>query len=148
MKINQLLKKLSKDGSIKQLRRYLIIGFSATAIDFVLFSFLGFFFKDINIYIKNSIGYTIGFLFSFLLNRNWAFESKDNWVRQVVLYFCLFAFNLYISNILVKYLAILLETYFFNQVFSELIAKAFSMGVIVIWNFIIYKKVIYVERKK
>ena len=148
MKISQLLEKFNKDGGLKQLRRYLIIGCSAAALEFLLFASLGFFFKDIHIYVKNSIGYIVGFFFSFLLNRNWAFESKDNWVRQIILYFVLFAFNLFISNIVVNYLAIFIEAHFFEQWLAEMVAKIFSMGVIVIWNFIIYKKVIYVEKPK
>jgi putative flippase GtrA len=126
---------LSSPDLIRQASRYLITGFSSAAIEFALLyackELLG-----LSVLLSNSIALAIVFWFNFLVNRFWSFSSKGDIKKQLIMYGCLFAFNLFASDIIM---------YLLNSVagLHYLIAKIFAIGVIVCWNFIIYRKVIY-----
>ena len=124
-----------KGKSKEQLTRYLITGFSSFFLEYLLFFSM---FKLMNIYelISNTIAITIVFWFNFLVNRFWSFKSKSKFSKQLFLYGCLFVFNTGISN-----LFIYVSSNHLN--ISPLLSKVFIMGLIVIWNFILYKTVIY-----
>ena len=85
---------------------------------------------------SNTIAYVVVFWLNFLLNRFWAFNSKEDFKKQIVLYGILFMFNLMVSDGMVYWLHISLKIH-------ELIAKVLAVGLVVSWNFILYKKVIY-----
>ncbi|MDN5351824.1 MAG: hypothetical protein PWQ12_743 [Clostridiales bacterium] len=122
--------------SIRQITRYLITGFTAFGIEYSLYVFL---YKFIGLYyiLSSFIVYAVVFLFSFFVNRNWSFESEGDVRRQILLYFLLFLFNLFFGNIVLLYF--LTEYVGLDPLFSPFI----KMGLIVCWNFLIYKYVIY-----
>jgi putative flippase GtrA len=132
---HKLIKEYLNPEAIVQLRRYLVSGISAFAVEYLTFQlFLNIF--DIQKFISNSIAMFIGFWFSFLLNRFWSFESKENFIKQLSLYSVLFLINLIISNSLMFVFTDRLGI-------SPSISKIIIMGMIVAWNFVLYKKVIY-----
>lgn len=122
--------------NIRQITRYLITGFTAFGIEYSLYVFL---YKFIGLYyiLSSFIVYAVVFLFSFFVNRNWSFESEGDVRRQILLYFLLFLFNLFFGNIVLLYF--LTEYVGLDPLFSPFI----KMGLIVCWNFLIYKYVIY-----
>ena len=132
---NRLIKYFLREQSIQQFKRYLIIGFLSFFLEYVLFWGL---FKgmELSAIISNTIAITTAFCFNFLMNRNWSFQSQSSIVKQLFQYLLLFSFNMMVSNVFIystqKYMHI-----------SPLISKVLIMGLIVIWNFVIYKKVIY-----
>lgn len=123
--------------SLGQFVRYLVVGFSSFFLEFTIFygllSWVG-----LGEIAANSIAITIVFWFNFLLNRFWSFKSNGAILRQVIQYGFLFAFNIMFSNGFIYVVSIVLGL-------SPLIAKVLSMGFIVMWNFVIYKKIIYRE---
>lgn len=134
-----LIKEYLNPKVIVQFKRYLISGISAFAIEYLIFRLL----LDIislQKFLSNSIAMFIGFWFSFLLNRFWSFESKENFFKQFSLYSILFLVNLGISNILMLV---------FSDMFSlqPSISKIIIMCMIVAWNFILFKKIIFRNRK-
>lgn len=142
--LKNLMKKTTQSKSIKyflgeqslrQFSRYLIIGFSSFFLEYALFFGL---FRGIGLtaIISNTLAITIAFCFNFIMNRNWSFQSQSNIMKQLFQYLLLFSFNLMVSNIFIY------ATQEYMNI-SPLISKVLIMGLIVIWNFIIYKKVIY-----
>lgn len=152
---------------MKQIRRYLITGFTSFGIEYisfgllfsyilvkfqpVLYSYMYDIFHDISqLYFKtdltpiayraifaNLIVYAVIFWVNFLMNRFWSFESKEPIVKQLILYGFLFVFNLSVGNVFLMYV-------FSNLLFVHpMISKVLIMGILVSWNFVIYKKVIY-----
>lgn len=122
-------------GSIGQIIRYLVTGFTSAAIELTLLFIL----KDIlklGVLEANSIALTIVFWFNFLMNRLWSFKSKSDIRKQLVMYGILFAFNLGASDLIMYVLTSLLHLQY-------LIAKVFAIGAVVSWNFVLYKNVIY-----
>lgn len=121
--------------SLKQVIRYLITGFGSFIFEYTLFviflRWLGW-----NELIANSLAVLIAFVFNFVINRLWSFKSKEPWIKQLLQYLSLFAFNLLFSNGFIYGSTFLLGI-------SPLISKVLAMCLIVSWNFIIYKKVIF-----
>lgn len=131
----KLLEFFIGDKSKKQFIRYLITGVSSFVIEYFLFFLL---FKVLSIYelVANTVVITIVFWFNFLMNRHWSFQSKEKLGRQLLMYLALFMFNAVISNLFIYTGVTILEI-------SPLISKVLIMCLIVTWNFVIYKKVIY-----
>lgn len=134
--IKAIISKYMTEQTRKQFFRYLITGGLAAVTEYSLFYILTMLLK-ISLFVSNSAAYTSGFIISFILNRLWSFESKGHLGRQFLLYSILFGINLILS-----YLVISLFTYQLG--IAAMISKALAMGIIVLWNFIIYKKIIYI----
>ena len=86
--------------------------------------------------ISSSVAMTIGYLIAFTLNRVWSFKSKVHLWQQFFKSFLLFLFNILASNLLIN---LFVDT----MGIGKLPAKVLQMAIIVMWNFILYKKVIY-----
>jgi putative flippase GtrA len=118
----------------KQGGRYLLVGFSSAAIELILFWVMRVLLRVPTIF-ANPVAVALATLFNFTLSRKWTFKSVSNLPRTVLLYLLLFCFNQVFST----YFIILLESW---GVFS-IIAKVLAMGCIVLWNFVLYRKVIF-----
>lgn len=120
--------------TVKQFIRYIITGISAALLEYLVFNILYYYMKTL--YIPNSAGMASGLVLSFILNRVWSFRSKSNTVRQLVMYLALFCINMLISNYAIYLLADVIGI-------TPALSKAMIMSLVVIWNFIIYRKIIY-----
>jgi putative flippase GtrA len=121
--------------TIEQMRKYIITGVISFGSEYAIMYILTSFFHIWHI-TSNTIAILIVFWVNFFLNKYWSFKSDKKLVKQLILYLLLFAFNLGASNVIM---------YCFTDIWgvSYLISKVISTGMIVSWNFIIYKKVIY-----
>ncbi|MCI5605254.1 MAG: GtrA family protein, partial [Clostridia bacterium] len=86
--------------------------------------------------IANTAAVVIGFIYSFILNRTWAFKSKDNFMRQLILMIILLAFNTVISNEAISIMGR-------NLLIPFVIAKPIMQIAVAVWNYFIYDKIIY-----
>ncbi len=134
--MNAFIQKIKEKIITPQFIRYVITGGTAFLIEYSLYLVLLKWFK-LHYITASVIVYSIIFWFVFLLNRQWSFKSKGNIYRQLMLYLLLFAFNNLVGNVFL--LRFLSETLAIGPVFSPII----KMGIIVIWNFFIYKHIIY-----
>lgn len=134
-------------SSIWQIARFCLAGTTTVAIDFLTFFFLVEYFANftdvdeaIYLAIANTISLLAGFLVSFTLNKFWVFKQKDqkhvkNLKLQLLMYTLLFLFNIGFATFFVWAVSGAgLNTYF---------AKVLSIMLITLWNFIIYRKVIF-----
>lgn len=133
--IRNFIKDFFDPASFKQFKKYLIVGILSFIAEYSLF-FILVEVIDLWFILSNTIVYSFIFFFNFILNRKWSFESKSNIKTQVIKYGLLFLFNLIATNALLFFLADTLTI-------SPLIAKIMVMALIVPWNFVMYKKVIY-----
>jgi len=85
---------------------------------------------------SNSVAMTLGFIISFFLNRAWSFKSQGNLYRQFIMYGVLFIINLFISNGLMMLFSGVLKI-------APPVAKLVATGIIVCWNFVIYRGFIF-----
>lgn len=123
-------------NNIKQFLKYGISGGLAFILEYSTFYILN------NLaglwYIwSNSIAMTLGFVLSFLLNRYWSFKATSaNALKQLIMYGILFVVNLGISNLLMM---LFIDALGINSMISKILA----IGVLMCWNFVIYKKIIF-----
>lgn len=93
---------------------------------------------EISKYYSITVSYFIVFWLNFLLSKFWTFKDRQNnsTKKQLALYTALFVFNL---------LATYLIEYILTDIFGMyyLIPPIICNFLIVIWNFVLYKKVIY-----
>jgi putative flippase GtrA len=145
-KINSLkiVHKLLGEKATEQFIKYLVVGVATFTVETTL---LALFNKLIHLLrpelaaataasYANIPAVTIVFWFNFLLNRKWTFQSSSNIWRQLLIYFPLFIINISLGTFILDYLIKHFEIYY-------LISKAISVGVILCWNLIIYKKIIF-----
>lgn len=87
--------------------RYLLVGVANTIVGLGTI-YIAMYFLHLNIVHANAVGYTIGVLFSFLLNKSWTFKSDDH---------LLFSFLRFITVLAVAYTANLYTVLFFDSRF-------------------------------
>jgi putative flippase GtrA len=116
--------------------RYLLVGGTTFAIDFILFSvlhsLLGW-----DVLLANTVSYWSSIAFNFSVNYKWTFGGTETtaFKRQLGLYLLLLMFNFGFSSI---FLSITIGTGLNPQ-----IAKIIATGLQMIWTYIAYKKVVF-----
>ncbi len=122
----------------KSFRRYLFVGFSTVAIDYIVLFILRSVFSSGLVYAV-SVAYWTSIAYNFTLNRYWSFEASSGMVpRQLFLYGCLLLFNYLITLGVVSGLE--------SMGLSEYIAKMFALGLTITWTYIFYKKIVFTTR--
>lgn len=118
-----------------QFVRYIITGvlsfITEISLLFVLTEYAGLWYI-----FSNTIAYVVVFWLNFLLNKFWSFASRKDFRRQLKLYSMLFIFNLGATSALMYLLTDIAGLCY-------LISKVLVVGMVVTWNFFLYKKVIY-----
>ncbi len=120
----------------KSFIRYILVGGTAFLIEYasylILLNLL-----HIDYIVAGIIVYSIIFWFVFYMNRSWSFQSEAAVLPQLIKYLLLFGFNNLVGNIwLMRFLTETLGI-------SPLISPIIKMACIVIWNYFIYKHIIY-----
>ena len=95
--------------SQKQLKRFLVVGFSSVAIDCITY-FLALSFGLAREPSK-AIGYISGMLVGFVLNKTWTFRSQGKIGSEIATYFFLYCVT-FIANLAVNYAVVR----FFNDI--------------------------------
>ena len=124
---------------MQQIYRYLSAGLICAGVEYGSFAFAHHLLTW-NLIASNAIAYGLALVCNFLLNRQWVFTKKEKQgleiKTQIILYLLLVAFNYILSTGLLIYFVKILSA-------SSWLAKAISMSIVIVWNFIIYKKIIY-----
>lgn len=101
------------------LGRYLLVGVANTIVGLGTI-YIAMYFLGLDIVYANAVGYTIGVLFSFLLNKSWTFKSDDH---------LLFSFLRFITVLAVAYIANLGTVLFFDSHFHVNPYLAQALGI-------------------
>jgi len=118
--------------------KYLLVGGMAFISEYVFFIVL-YYIVDLNIVTSNVLSFIIGFIVSFLGNRQWSFSKniyKYKKYTQLVFYSLLAVFNILLSS----YLIYILSNYISLPGY---VAKFITVIIIVVWNYFIYKNLIF-----
>jgi putative flippase GtrA len=111
-----------------QIIKFLMVGIISTIFNYSCFFFL-FRFFGLNFLLASTIGYMIGLLFGYSLNRAWTFQSDINSFAQKFRYLCTYLFSLVVGLI---FLQILVKNY---SLASE-IANMYVILITTLLNFI------------
>ena len=123
--------------------KFLLIGGINTTIDFgILFLLTGAGLPRIP---SNMISTSVAFVFSFFANRSFTFKAKGgNIKRQITLFILVTLFGLWV----IQPIIIELTDSLLNTSFDLLIGKLLATVVTLIWNYVLYSKVVYKEKEK
>jgi putative flippase GtrA len=122
-------------GERVRISKYLISGFSAFGIDWVVY-FLATRAFGFDEFISNVFSVLSGATCAFLANKFWSFSNRENTARQTKRFAALFVFN-YLFQQVGFYIAI----HYIGL--HDLLAKVILVGMMVSWNYLIYKYWIY-----
>lgn len=122
--------------------RFMIVGSANTLIDFgLLFILVS---AGLDKIPSNYISTTIAFIFSFSANRSFTFKSKGDVKRQIILFLIVTLFGLWvIQPIIIAGAGYVLASFTQDSSVILFISKLFATGVTLIWNYILYARVVY-----
>ncbi len=131
-----------------KLIRFIIVGGSATLIDFgllFLFKYLG-----LPVILSNVLSTGIAFCFSFVANKKYTFKTTgSNLIREMVLFTIVTLFGLWVLQSVVINLSLpIVSGYINNKDLSVLAVKLLATVVSTIWNYLLYSRVVFVDNKK
>ena len=129
--------------------RFAAVGVLNTCVDIGLYALLLPLLSSI--LLSNTLSTTAGLLTSYTLNRKFTFNSRGNKKREIILFLAVTLTGLWILQPLVIFVSTKLlehtvsEFYSYSLV-SILLPKLFATSVTLIWNYLLYKKYIFIER--
>ena len=140
--MKNLLKKLKNNQAFW----FSVIGGINTVLDFIILFVLTSF--GAKIFIANIFSTGITFIISFLMNKKITFKSvssnKKELIREMLLFIIVTLFGLWvIQNIVISISIPIFENLLKNKQISLLLSKLIATIFSLIWNFILYKKVVF-----
>lgn len=144
-------RKFKKTGLLAHEKtRFLFVGIANTTIDFVvLFSltlFLGF-----PVIVANIFSTSIALIFSYILNKKAVFsDNEPHSTKQFTLFLVVTLSGLWVVQSIVITTLVWMIYLFSGQqttAFILLISKGFATLTTMIWNYVLYRKLVFVRRK-
>jgi putative flippase GtrA len=122
--------------------RFALVGTVNTTIDFgLLFILVAIGLGKIP---SNYIATTAAFVFSFFANRSYTFKSTGNIRRQIALFSGVTLFGLWIIQpIIITVATDGLDNLNISNEISLLISKILATGVTLVWNYVLYSKIVF-----
>lgn len=131
---------------IRQFAKFVIIGGINTGIDFLILNFLMYVTGISNgseLFILNSISFSIAVINSYFMNRRWTFQDKTKLEQTPVKFsqfFIISVIGLVINGLVLTSITTLIPAPFgLSHALWANIAKLMATGFSLIWNFIGYK---------
>lgn len=125
------------------LQRFVIIGGTATILDFAILGILTL--LGTPPVMANIIATGIAFVFSFYANRNYTFKANQkNLLRQAILFSVVTLTGIWGLQSIVLYYGIPLTSMVIeNSLLSLYVTKAIATGVSMVWNYLLYKNIVF-----
>ncbi len=123
---------------------FAIIGAANTVVDFGLLIFLGQI--GLSRVVANTLSTGVAFSISFFANRKFTFQSTSkNVAREITLFIAVTLFGLWgIQNFIIWLLAPFITTNFgLSNEAATLVAKLFATVASLIWNYVMYDRVVF-----
>jgi putative flippase GtrA len=125
--------------------RFGLVGIANTTIDISILFFLTF--LGLPSLASNIISTSCAFTFSFFVNRTYTFHAHGNAKRQAILFIIVTLFSLWgIQSAVIWIVTSLLATTALEKSLALLIAKLIAVAASLIWNYIMYSRVVFKER--
>jgi putative flippase GtrA len=114
--------------------RYVVVGVGTALFEVGVFQFL-LSATGHSVPLSNPIAVICATALNFALNRSWSFGSGGSVARSGFLYLLLFLFNMSVSTLVIDRLSLVGVT--------PISAKVLTMCCIAVWNFVIYRTVVF-----
>jgi len=122
--------------------KYLVSGGSAFVVDYSILV-LFYYTLGLGLGLSTTLGYFSGFFISFFANRYWVFGKSGTTrkpLKQILEYTALVIFNYFFTLIAIQQLD--------EFGIKPAIGKIMVTAIIVVWNYLIFQKFIFSEKKK
>lgn len=118
----------------KQLIRYLLVGAVTAITELLVFALLV---RVIKLMLapSNIIATVIATILNFTLNKEWSFRNRSSITRSLILYLLLFTCNIVLSTNVIDFMV--------KFGVLDIYAKFMTMALITLWNFVLYRKVVF-----
>lgn len=125
----------------KSIVKYIIVGVGSLAVDYAVLLAL---YHGFNVHpaIAGGIGVVAGLIVNFILNKLWSFgaaSSTKQSAKQAVMYGALVCFNLVFTSWFI--------TFVLQFGIQPEVSKIITTGIITLWNYALYKAVIFKVRE-
>ena len=139
-----MTKKNSPDLIKNKKVRFVVVGGTNTAIDFVLYNLLSKVFA-LALPIANMISSFIAMIFSFFTNKKWTFhDASENYFRQIVLFFIFTIIGLWVIQTGIIWLTQnIFPSVDWQNFWLKNILKIVASIPSLIWNYITYNKFVF-----
>ncbi len=130
--------------------KFVIIGGFNTVLDFsILF---GLTFIGVHSIIANIFSTGISFISSFVLNKKVTFKSENKTrkelLREMILFTIVTLFGLWgIQSVIISIVSPIFNNFIDNQSIILFLSKCFATAFSLVWNFVLYKKVVFIDKK-
>lgn len=122
--------------------RFVLVGTIGTIIDFSVLFYLQHFFLPV--LVANLISTSVAFIFSFTANKKYTFQSTgQSLVREISLFVAVTLFGIWVLQTIIIALAMPLLGHLFDHTLALLLAKAMATGVTMVWNYVLYKTIVF-----
>ncbi|MCX7747723.1 MAG: GtrA family protein [Clostridia bacterium] len=137
----------SKDHTLGQFLRYLIIGGLAAVVDISLFN-IGVYLFHIHHILSNIISFTAGLTINYFLSRDWVFNKKQHQAGRDFALFALTGIIGVILSTLILFILVDLRIlydllFFLNEDLIKATAKIIAVFLVLFWNFFARKKIVF-----
>lgn len=119
--------------------KYISVGALAATTEYLVFLCLLQVLQN-TLVISQTMSFLTGLVVSFSLNKLWVFGSKARYTKELLYYLALAVVNLVVSNVLLVFMI--------DHHINALLAKIFVMGLIAVWNFVLFQTIIFTDNKK
>lgn len=129
-----------------QFIKFLIVGILNTIIDFTILNFLIWIteiYKGSMIAVFNTISFSSGIINSYIWNKYWTFHDRSSIPMQFIKFFSIAIIGLILNTMIVYSMATFI-TFNINPIFLANFAKTMATVVVVFWNFIGYKYLVFI----
>lgn len=138
------------DNALVQFLRYAIVGGAATVVDVAVYTLLSNRFH-INPIQSNTVSFTFGLLVNYFMSRSWVFQRQNhNFAKDFLLFAIIGVLGLLLSNLILyllinkNILSLILRTvYQGSDEFIKFTAKLIAVFIVLFWNFIARKKIVF-----
>lgn len=129
-----MIEKIKNNKLLMQIAKFIVVGGTATVIDFVLLFVLKEF-VGLNEIVSNTISFTISLIYNYIASVKWVFDvDKNKKQEQQFLIFIIFSIiGLLINNLILWICIDKLKIYY-------LIGKVIATAIVMVFNFVTRKK--------
>ena len=126
--------------------RFAVIGGFNTILDFIIL--FGLTVVGVSSVVANIFSTGVTFILSFILNKKVTFKSgnrtKSELIREMILFTVVTLFGLWvIQSGVIYFVSGLLRSFSLNDSIVLFLAKIIATGFSLVWNFVLYKKVVF-----
>ena len=128
--------------------RFLIVGGTNTVLDFAILFLLTNI--GVNKIVANTISTGVAFAFSFFANKKFTFKNTDKNVKKQFITFSVITLSgLWLLQPLIIWLSTeFLSDYSSNEQFTLFIAKVIATAASMVWNYILYSRLVFKAEEK